>query len=538
MDQGTLRHLMLSGGISLVTTCSSYAALGPVFSLDDVAAIPPAGPGPITSVPGVIPNSGGSFGGYGTEDPYGLGIYGLPAFGGPFGPSPSLGFGATNPFFGGPVTPFEDADIIKPGPSIVPGTPLVPTGGVVIDVAQSATSTGVIPGPPTFSYIDAVSDNHWKSPAKASIYLAFSVDRATVGTAGTDVAIEAGFSQAPGDIFRTASTVPNPTLFAGSLGPGPGYVGAIGPAGGLSGVNFLTFDESHLGLDAGGGPGGIPPAITSGAFGAPIATGSHDNVDAVNFQDFDVMPVDAVPDPFLPPSTPPRDSYMSIAPDDPNSAFALAVGFQPADILYTPGGVTPSAATSAIFATSVSMGLDLVGGLGTDNINSLVVWEDPAGAIGFADPGLDVALFTLSSGSASRGAFGLTGSEIFITDFTGVFATFAFDFDLGLVGGVGAAAPGDGIDALEVMAAADANLDGTVDVLDLSILATNYGTFPGTLGWTMADFNNDGSVNVLDLSILASNYSLTTAPSVVVPESASILLLAIGATALLRRNNK
>lgn len=536
MDQGTLRQFLLSGGISLTFVWSASAALGPSFSLDDMPAVPPAGPGPITSVPGIMPNSGASLGGYGTEDPYGLGIYGLPAFGGPFGPSPSLGFGAPNPFLGGVVTPFEDADIIKPAPALLPGAPLVPAGGVVIDVAQSAISTAVPPGPPTFSYIDAISDNHWKSPAKAPIHLAFSVDRATFGAAGTDVAIEAGHFQAPGDIFRTSSTVPSPTLFAGGLGIGAGYVGPIGPAGGMGGMNFLTFDESHLGLDAGFGPGAIPPAITSGAFGVPIATGSHDNVDAANFQDFDVMPVDAVPDPFILPSTPPRDSYMSIAPDDPNSAFALAVGFQPADILYTPGGVTPSAAASVIFAPSVAMGLDTIG-LGSDNINSLVVWEDPAGAIGFADPGLDVALFTLSSGSGSRAAFGLTGSEVFITDFTGVFATFAFDFDLGLVGGAGAAAPGDGIDALEVMAVGDANLDGLVNIGDLTLLAGNFGVAPGPLAWTQGDFNNDGVINIGDLTLLAGSFGFSTAPSTTtVPEPASLLLLTLGATAIVRRN--
>ena len=45
----------------------------------------------------------------------------------------------------------------------------------------------------------------------------------------------------------------------------------------------------------------------------------------------------------------------------------------------------------------------------------------------------------------------------------------------------------------------DANNDGKVDLLDLSILATWWGTSN-----TDADFNHDGTVDLLDLSILAS----------------------------------
>ena len=45
----------------------------------------------------------------------------------------------------------------------------------------------------------------------------------------------------------------------------------------------------------------------------------------------------------------------------------------------------------------------------------------------------------------------------------------------------------------------DANRDNTVDLLDLSILATYWGT-----NSTDADFNSDGTVDLLDLSILAS----------------------------------
>lgn len=48
---------------------------------------------------------------------------------------------------------------------------------------------------------------------------------------------------------------------------------------------------------------------------------------------------------------------------------------------------------------------------------------------------------------------------------------------------------------------ADINNDGAVNILDLSILLSNYGTSN-----TSADLNKDGAVNILDLSILLTNY--------------------------------
>jgi hypothetical protein len=50
----------------------------------------------------------------------------------------------------------------------------------------------------------------------------------------------------------------------------------------------------------------------------------------------------------------------------------------------------------------------------------------------------------------------------------------------------------------------DANLDGSVDVGDLGILAANYGGTGKT--WAQGDFNGDGAVDVGDLGILAANY--------------------------------
>ena len=47
----------------------------------------------------------------------------------------------------------------------------------------------------------------------------------------------------------------------------------------------------------------------------------------------------------------------------------------------------------------------------------------------------------------------------------------------------------------------DLNNDNTVNITDMSILLSNYGTSN-----TTADINSDGTVNVLDLSVLLSHY--------------------------------
>jgi formylglycine-generating enzyme required for sulfatase activity len=80
----------------------------------------------------------------------------------------------------------------------------------------------------------------------------------------------------------------------------------------------------------------------------------------------------------------------------------------------------------------------------------------------------------------------------------------------------------------------DANNDGTVDVVDLGILAQDYGAAAGAT-WAMGDFNGDGAVDVTDLGILAENYGWAGAPAGAVPEPATMALLALGGLALLKR---
>lgn len=66
----------------------------------------------------------------------------------------------------------------------------------------------------------------------------------------------------------------------------------------------------------------------------------------------------------------------------------------------------------------------------------------------------------------------------------------------------------------------DINGDNTVNITDLSILLTNYGTSN-----TSADINSDGAVNVLDLSILLSHYGQNyTPPSIsTIPNSLGVM---------------
>ncbi|MBN2292765.1 MAG: metallophosphoesterase [Pirellulales bacterium] len=69
----------------------------------------------------------------------------------------------------------------------------------------------------------------------------------------------------------------------------------------------------------------------------------------------------------------------------------------------------------------------------------------------------------------------------------------------------------------------DANMDKSVDVSDLGILAGNYGTASG-MSWGMGDFTGDGAVDVSDLGILAANYGTSVAVAVPEPGVQALLL--------------
>ncbi|MFP5288165.1 MAG: hypothetical protein ACLGI9_20690, partial [Thermoanaerobaculia bacterium] len=71
----------------------------------------------------------------------------------------------------------------------------------------------------------------------------------------------------------------------------------------------------------------------------------------------------------------------------------------------------------------------------------LVMWD--RGAIGAANPGVDMALFSLAPGSPTLGMIGASPADIFVTNFTGMFCLFTPANQLGLLAT-------DNVDGLDV----------------------------------------------------------------------------------------
>jgi formylglycine-generating enzyme required for sulfatase activity len=81
----------------------------------------------------------------------------------------------------------------------------------------------------------------------------------------------------------------------------------------------------------------------------------------------------------------------------------------------------------------------------------------------------------------------------------------------------------------------DANLDGRVDINDLTIVLTNFGKTTG-MNWETGDFNGDGTVDINDLTIVLASFGESTGSSIggssALPEPGAVALLLAGACCL------
>lgn len=85
---------------------------------------------------------------------------------------------------------------------------------------------------------------------------------------------------------------------------------------------------------------------------------------------------------------------------------------------------------------------------------------------------------------------------------------------------------------LEIGLPADFNGDGTIDLLDLDILGSNFGAGPN-VPKQQGDANGDGNVDLLDLDLLGSGFGDSVGSSASIPEPAALITLAFAAAATL-----
>ena len=85
---------------------------------------------------------------------------------------------------------------------------------------------------------------------------------------------------------------------------------------------------------------------------------------------------------------------------------------------------------------------------------------------------------------------------------------------------------------------ADSNLDGVVDIVDLTSLGANWSTLsPGGKEWSQGDTNGDTLIDIEDLTALAANWGAQTIviPGGAVPEPTALVLLGLGGLIVLTR---
>ncbi|MFT5731916.1 MAG: hypothetical protein ACJA2W_002324 [Planctomycetota bacterium] len=295
--------------------------------------------------------------------------------------------GQPDPFTGIPIT---EGDIVRPQtgtsrPMLGPlGTPNISSNHDT-NLGLPPTCIGHLGGTPCIVEVDAFSrGSDRRFPPSVEIepgQIMFSVDEFARGLNGgplPNVWSEAGAQEAAADVFTTIQ----------NMAPGP--VATLNP-----GRNIGVIDGDGLPSTSGYAYPGVGLREPIMVNPSPVETG--DNTDAIEY-------VDSV--------SPTAGHFFSLdggfgdaAEGLTHSGSAAANGFFGGDVLQSVGGGAPS-----IYAPSFALGLDLIGGPGSDDLDALILWDNGNGVY---DPsftlydwvtgGTDMLLFSVRRGSAIIG---------------------------------------------------------------------------------------------------------------------------------------
>jgi len=285
--------------------------------------------------------------------------------------------------------------------SLAPGSPTLPIPGAacgpVFSPAGDILGPGAVsivpmgppgcglgwPGPP--GDVDAFSSGLFPlppGPLPVGIALKIGVDAAASGDAGgctplvpgffpPDVGSEAaGLSDAAADVFDVCYGAPGC--------PPPPVMPGLAP---YAMPNFQISDGNGMPAP----PFLLPPAPPAlGPLVEPAPPG--DDVDALDFPAAGAW--------SAPPGVPIVPVYFSV---DPPTAFGA--GFLPSDVMVTGGGFL-----AGIYAAPPALGLDMIGGPGSDDLDALIVFDADGAPLVFTPVAGDVALFSVTAASAIVGA--------------------------------------------------------------------------------------------------------------------------------------
>jgi hypothetical protein len=128
--------------------------------------------------------------------------------------------------------------------------------------------------------------------------------------------------------------------------------------------------------------------------------------------------------------------------------------------------------------------------------------------------------------SASGGGFFSAMDVVHVSDDHTIAGALGSDLTLNLTG--------------TVALAGDANVDGQVDMSDLSTVLSNFGQ--PAANWMAGNFDGGGTVDLTDLADVLNNFGRTVAMATAVPSAApepsSLVMLGIGAAVLVRRKRR